>query len=65
MRRILLKFPQNWSIYENVLKNHFSANNGTYLSDTKETIIYVNVKPHITDYYFETLDATQTVDQVQ
>lgn len=65
MRRVILKFPQNWSIYENVLKNHFTANNWAYISDTKETIIYVNVKPHIVDYYFETLDATQTVDQVQ
>lgn len=65
MRRIVLKFPQNWSVYENVLKNHFTANNGAYISETKETLVYVNVKPHITDYYFEKADGSQTVDQVQ
>lgn len=65
IRRMILKFPKNWGVYENVLRNHFSANNGAYISDTKETFIYVNVKPHILDYYFEKSDGSQTVDQVQ
>jgi hypothetical protein len=64
MRRILLKFPSNWSIYENTLSNYFTAD-WWITSDTKITTIWVNVRPHITDYYFEKNDWSQTTNQVQ
>lgn len=51
VRRMILKFPSNQSVYQNVLSSYFTASGGL-TSNTKSTIIYVNVKPHITDYSF-------------
>lgn len=64
MRRILLKFPLSWPTYENTLSNYFTAS-WWVTSDTKTTTIWVNVRPHITDYYFEKWDWSQTTNQVQ
>lgn len=64
MRRILLKFPGDWSVYENILSNYFTASGGV-TSDTKTTTIWVNVRPHITDYYFEKSDGSSTTNQIQ
>ena len=51
VRRIILKFPSNQNVYQNTLSTYFTASGGL-TSNTKSTIIYVNVKPHITDYSF-------------
>jgi len=51
MRRILLKFPSTWSVYENNLSTYFTANwSSAFTSNTQTSIVRVNVKPHITDY---------------
>jgi hypothetical protein len=64
MRRILLKFPSNWSTYENTLSSYFTAS-WSYTSDTRNTTIWVNVRPHITDYFFEKTSDTSVTTQVQ
>lgn len=64
MRRVLLKFPSDWSVYENTLSNYYTAS-WWYVSDTKLTTIWVNVRPHIVDYYFEKNDSSATTNQVQ
>lgn len=51
VRRILLKFPANHGVYQNTLSTYFTADGGL-TSNTRPTTVYVNVKPHITDYTF-------------
>ena len=46
------------------MSNYFTAS-GWYISNTKTTTIWVNVRPHIIDYYFEKADWSQTINQVQ
>lgn len=65
MRRIILKFPTTWSTYENVFSNYFTNWAWSISSNTIHSTIYVNVKPHITDYYFEKSDGSTTTSQVQ
>lgn len=51
VRRVILKFPANQSTYQNVLSTYFTADGGL-TSNTRSTIVYVNMKPHIVDYSF-------------
>ena len=51
VRRNILKFPSDHSIYQNVLSTYFTAD-WELTSNTKSTIIYVNVNPHIINYSF-------------
>ncbi|MDD5213779.1 MAG: lamin tail domain-containing protein [Candidatus Gracilibacteria bacterium] len=51
VRRVLLKFPTNHGVYSNNLSTYFTANSGL-TSNTRNSIVYVNVKPHIIDYSF-------------
>lgn len=57
------------STYQNNISAWFEArkvsDNSLVLWTIGTKIIYVNVKPHITDYYFETADGSQTTSQVQ
>lgn len=64
MRRILLKFPSNHSAYSNELSTYFTAN-WWIVSNTRNSTIYVNVKPHITNYYFTLEDWTTTTSTIQ
>jgi hypothetical protein len=51
VKRILLKFPLEHSVYSNNLSSYFTADNWL-TSITKYSTVYVNVKPHIVDYSF-------------
>lgn len=64
MRRILLSFPENWSIYNNSISTYFTSW-WPLTSNTLYSTFFVNVKPHITDYYFEKADESQTTSQIQ
>ena len=64
IRRILLQFPSTHSTYSNTLSTYFTAS-WSITSNTKSSTIYVNVKPHITDYYFTLDDWTTTTSTIQ
>ncbi|MDD4151216.1 MAG: hypothetical protein PHR68_01250, partial [Candidatus Gracilibacteria bacterium] len=51
VKRILLKFPLTHATYSNNLSTYFTADSGLN-SNTRTSIVYVNVKPHIIDYSF-------------
>ncbi len=51
MKRVLLKFPLDHSVYANNLSSYFTADNWL-TSITRHSTVYVNVKPHITNYFF-------------
>ena len=55
--------------YENKLEVWFegkNSNDSTFIDGTRQyNTIYVNVRPHITSYYFEKSDGSQVTNQVQ
>lgn len=53
--------------YLNSVKWYFEWSDWTTTLQTSQLTryVYVNVKPHITDYYFEKADGSQTTSQVQ
>ena len=55
--------------YENNLTAGYeaekSSDSAPIVGTTVSRVIYVNVKPHVTDYYFEKADSSSTTNQVQ
>lgn len=55
--------------YENTLTFRYGgqkvSDSSAVVGDTKTATIYANVKPHITDFYFEKADGSTTTNQVQ
>ena len=58
----------NITTYENSITAGFEAqaeDGAPLIGETVSRVIYANVKPHVTDYYFEKADASSPTNQVQ
>lgn len=64
-------YPLNLKINQDIPTSYFTiwtrflGDGWSFVWTTNTKYIYVNVKPHITDYYFEKSDGSQTTSQVQ
>lgn len=60
---------ENISTYQNNVTTYFYwkkvSDSSLVTWNQTNTIIYINVKPHIIDYYFEKWDGSQTTSQIQ
>ncbi|MBW7954500.1 hypothetical protein H3C61_01675 [Candidatus Gracilibacteria bacterium] len=64
-----IKISNDIKTYENIINYNFSGKSNIddsgVIGPINSKTIYVNVNPHITDYYFEKQDGSATTNQIQ